>query len=243
MRASGNAGLGGSQLWLPTARRIAGCHSRVLLVAATMRVAWISSMLEPTGSCTDRFAFNFDPTEEGVNLNGCQAVLVGCTDAGRGSYNPKANIEDGSCVDGCVPALTWADSDGHGCNEYELGSCGFEDSNLRCPHMCSKCQIGQQLGCDGTPGAVEAVSTVDACGVCGGAGGTCASCESTAEHFCAREVGVPAELGVGSASACRDHITNQPASRATAGAVAFSPDDCDRTYTAFAISGFASETA
>lgn len=141
------------------------------------RAAWIGLLVGLVASggaagCTDRFSANYDPSQAGTNTTDCEAAAPGCTDPASGNYDPAANADDGSCVGACTPDLSWADSDGHGCDDYELGSCGFEESNARCPHMCSKCTTDMRLGCDGAPAASAAVLAMDACGVCDGDGET-----------------------------------------------------------------------
>eukprot|EP01050_Picozoa_sp_SAG11_P006694 SAG11_NODE_529_length_8721_cov_24.489330_7_plen_253_part_00 len=119
--------------------------------------------------------------------------------------------------------------------------CGFEDSNDRCPHMCSKCATSQRLGCDGLSGVVGTVPVVDECGVCGGSGTTCASCADSVAQLCTRAVHVMAELGSASGAACRATIGAMPATRAVVDGSVFAAADCEAVLPAYAVSRFHSE--
>jgi hypothetical protein len=183
---------------------------------------WTLALIIAADACTDRMALNFDPCSHAPGLVSCPArgscipassasgcachePVLGCTDNSSVSYDPLANVDDGGCVSGgeCAVDLRWGDSDGEGCNQYHLASCGFERSTRMCPSVCGLCSVGSRLGCDGVPGSGAAL---DACGVCGGDGTSCASCSASLAHRCTRTVSGVAALGAASAAACTQLI-------------------------------------
>eukprot|EP01043_Picozoa_sp_COSAG02_P038054 COSAG02_NODE_2904_length_7775_cov_45.519802_4_plen_1451_part_01 len=67
---------------------------------------------EPRQSgCTDSLAFNYDPRAN-VDNGTCVSVVVGCTDSMARNYNVLANTDDGSCV------VHPCNSTAHGCSKH-----------------------------------------------------------------------------------------------------------------------------